>query len=75
MQAFADAVAGRFVPGVLVVAALSFSAWLVAAELGAVPRADRARRRGLELVFALLFGVAVLVIACPCAPASRCRPR
>ena len=68
VQAFADAVAGRFVPGVLVVAALSFSAWLVAAELGAVPREWIARDgAGSELVFALLFGVAVLVIACPCA--------
>jgi len=52
VQRLADEVAGKFVPGVLILAALTFVGWLLA---------------GAGLVGALLPTVAVLVIACPCA--------
>lgn len=52
IQRLADRVAGVFVPAVLLVAAGTFAAWLVA---------------GAELATALINAVAVLVIACPCA--------
>ncbi len=54
MQRLADRVAAVFVPIVVVVAALTFAAWLA---LGPEPR----------LAHAVVNAVAVLVIACPCA--------
>ena len=54
VQRLADAVAAWFVPAVVAVAAISFSAW---ALWGPEPR----------LSYALVNAVAVLIIACPCA--------
>ena len=54
IQALADKVVLWFVPAVLVVAALTIAAWLM---LGPDP----------ALSFALVAGVSVLIIACPCA--------
>lgn len=52
VQRFADRISRVFVPTVLVIAVLAFTAWLVAGA-------------GLEVAVARL--VAVLVVACPCA--------
>ena len=54
IQRMADQVAGWFVPVVIVVAALTFVAWLV---WGPTP----------AFSYALITSVAVLIIACPCA--------
>ena len=54
IQAVADKVSGWFVPAVLIVAVLTFAAWMV---LGPDPR----------LSHALVAAVSVLIIACPCA--------
>jgi len=54
IQRMADQVAGWFVPVVIVVAALTFIAWLV---WGPAP----------AFSYALIAAVAVLIIACPCA--------
>src|SRR5262245_46172594 len=54
IQGVADRVAGVFVPAVLVVAVLTFAAWML---LGPEPR----------LGPALANAIAVLIIACPCA--------
>ncbi len=54
IQALADQVAGRFVPAVIAVAALTFVLWYF---LGPAP----------ALPYALTSMVAVLIIACPCA--------
>lgn len=54
IQGLADQVAGIFVPVVLVVAVVTFGAWL---WLGPEPK----------LAFAIVNAVAVLIIACPCA--------
>ena len=54
IQRVADAVAGYFVPIVIVVAVFTFAAWGV---FGPEPR----------FAFALINAVAVLIIACPCA--------
>ncbi|HEY8171433.1 MAG TPA: heavy metal translocating P-type ATPase, partial [Candidatus Limnocylindria bacterium] len=54
IQRVADRVTGWFVPAVLVVAALTFAAWML---VGPEPR----------LPFALSTAIAVLIIACPCA--------
>ena len=54
IQRLADRVAGWFVPAVLLVAAIAFVAWAV---WGPEPR----------LAHGLIAGVAVLIIACPCA--------
>jgi Cu+-exporting ATPase len=52
VQKLADAVAGYFVPAVVLVAASTFLIWLFASH---------------QPVFALVNAIAVLVIACPCA--------
>ena len=54
VQRLADTVAAYFVPGVLTIAAVTFLAWW---QLGPQP----------ELNTAMLNGIAVLIIACPCA--------
>ncbi|WP_302848266.1 copper-transporting P-type ATPase [Marinobacter sp. DSM 26671] len=54
IQKFADMVAGKFVPAVIAIAALSFVAWAI---WGPAP----------ALSYALVSAVAVLIIACPCA--------
>ena len=54
IQALVDRVTGRFVPAVMLAAALTFAAWLV---FGPAP----------ALTHALVNAVAVLIIACPCA--------
>jgi Cu+-exporting ATPase len=54
IQKLADAVAGYFVPAVLLVAALTFGAWAI---FGPAP----------ALAYGLVNAVAVLIIACPCA--------
>jgi Cu+-exporting ATPase len=54
IQSLADQVAAWFVPGVLLVALVTFLAW---ATFGPQPR----------LAYALLSAVSVLIIACPCA--------
>jgi Cu+-exporting ATPase len=54
IQRFADRVSGWFVPGVLVVAILTFLVWSI---FGPEPRA----------AFGMVAAVSVLIIACPCA--------
>ncbi len=54
IQRLADQVASWFVPGVIAIAVLAFGAWMI---WGPEPR----------LAFALIAGVTVLIIACPCA--------
>jgi P-type Cu+ transporter len=54
IQALADRVSAWFVPAVVIIAALTFAAWLL---VGPEPR----------LAHALVNAVAVLIIACPCA--------
>jgi Cu+-exporting ATPase len=54
IQSLADKVAGYFVPGVVLVAALTFFTWLL---VGPEP----------QFAHALVNAVAVLIIACPCA--------
>ena len=55
IQQVADAVAGWFVPAVLVVAVVTFLVWAIAAP------------EQPPLAWALMNAVAVLIIACPCA--------
>ncbi len=52
MQRMADTIASYFVPIVLVVAALTFGAWLIF---------------GPSLIFAVTVLISILIIACPCA--------
>lgn len=54
MQKLADKVAGIFVPVVMVIAAVTFAAWVL---IGPEPR----------FAYALVNAISVLIIACPCA--------
>jgi P-type Cu+ transporter len=73
IQDFADRVTSYFVPAVVAIALASFAVWALAPDVmrpivewgeGFLPWVDSGRG---TLVLAALAGVAVLVIACPCA--------
>ncbi|GBG30290.1 Copper-transporting ATPase RAN1 [Hondaea fermentalgiana] len=71
IQVVADRIAGRFVPFVLFCAAFTFSVWMLLLHSGWIDEAKASwpyHEDGLsDSTFALLFGISVLVIACPCA--------
>ena len=60
IQALADRISAVFVPVVLSIAVVTFTAWFVAAHATGTPA-------GAALVRAFAAAVAVLIIACPCA--------
>ncbi|XP_015901007.3 copper-transporting ATPase RAN1 isoform X2 [Ziziphus jujuba] len=66
IQKFADFIASIFVPTVVSMALLTLLGWYAAGALGAYP-ADWLPVNGNHFVFALMFSISVVVIACPCA--------
>ncbi|XP_054777670.1 copper-transporting ATPase RAN1-like [Prosopis cineraria] len=66
IQKFADYVASIFVPTVVALAILTLSSWYIAGALGAYPE-EWLPENGNHFVFALMFSISVVVIACPCA--------
>ncbi|KAG2435932.1 hypothetical protein HXX76_007127 [Chlamydomonas incerta] len=66
VQAFADRVASIFVPVVIAASLLTWVGWFVAGTTRAFP-AEWLPEGHSPFLFALLFAIAVLVIACPCA--------
>ena len=68
IQRLADTVAGVFVPAVLVVALLTLIGWTVAGYVfGFQPAAAMDGAASSPWIVALVAGIAVLVVACPCA--------
>ncbi|KAF9924336.1 ATPase Cu transporting protein 7B [Linnemannia zychae] len=66
IEALGDKISGVFVPVVIVLAILTFAGWAIAGRAGAIP--DGWIPEGESYwVYATLYAVAVLVIACPCA--------
>lgn len=66
IQAFADRVSSIFAPVVFGISLFAFFMWLTLVKTGVVP-ADWITHGLTEELFSLMFGVAVVVIACPCA--------
>ncbi|KAF2304631.1 hypothetical protein GH714_036842 [Hevea brasiliensis] len=66
IQKFADFVASIFVPTVVAMSLLTFLGWYVGGTIGAYPD-DWLPENGNYFVFALMFSISVVVIACPCA--------
>ena len=66
IQGFADRVSSVFVPVVVGLALATWSAWFVAGLAGWYPASWLPQGHSVFL-FSLLFGIAVVVIACPCA--------
>ncbi|XP_035545469.1 copper-transporting ATPase RAN1-like [Juglans regia] len=66
IQKFADFVASIFVPTVVAMALLTLLGWYIAGALGAYPE-RWLPENGNYFVFALMFSISVVVIACPCA--------
>ncbi|KAK9826100.1 hypothetical protein WJX81_003066 [Elliptochloris bilobata] len=66
IQAVADRISAVFVPIIVAAAIVTILAWFLAGVRGAFP-ADWLPVGSSNFLFALLFGIAVLVIACPCA--------
>lgn len=66
IEALGDKISGVFVPVVILLALLTFAGWAIAGGVGAIP--DGWIPEGESYwVYATLYAVAVLVIACPCA--------
>ena len=66
IQRFADAISARFVPGIVLLSFLTFLVWYSAGIANAYP-AEWLPEGTSRFLFALLFGTAVMVVACPCA--------
>eukprot|EP00262_Sarcandra_glabra_P021459 TRINITY_DN9121_c0_g3_i1.p1 TRINITY_DN9121_c0_g3~~TRINITY_DN9121_c0_g3_i1.p1 ORF type:complete len:1022 (-),score=197.98 TRINITY_DN9121_c0_g3_i1:215-2959(-) len=66
IQKFADFVASIFVPTVVSLAVLTFFGWYLSGKLGAYPDSWLPELSNY-FVFALMFSISVVVIACPCA--------
>lgn len=66
IQALADKVAGIFVPGVVAIAFMTFLCWFTTGSAGWYPK-DWVPEGHDVFFFALLFGISVCVVACPCA--------
>ncbi|XP_050371629.1 copper-transporting ATPase RAN1 isoform X2 [Argentina anserina] len=66
IQKFADFVASIFVPTVVALSLLTFLCWYAAGAFGAYPD-QWLPKNGNHFVFALMFSISVVVIACPCA--------
>ncbi|KAL0236206.1 hypothetical protein GEMRC1_002788 [Eukaryota sp. GEM-RC1] len=66
LQLIGDRISAWFVPIVILLAIISFFTWYTLSSIGYIPQEwiDRDKNK---LVFSMLFGLAVLVIACPCA--------
>eukprot|EP00532_Pseudo-nitzschia_australis_P012406 CAMPEP_0168214620 /NCGR_PEP_ID=MMETSP0140_2-20121125/5449_1 /TAXON_ID=44445 /ORGANISM="Pseudo-nitzschia australis, Strain 10249 10 AB" /LENGTH=1011 /DNA_ID=CAMNT_0008141597 /DNA_START=201 /DNA_END=3236 /DNA_ORIENTATION=- len=65
IQKFADAIASVFVPVVVVFSFLTFLAWWACCKAGIVPSGWYGEES--PVAFSLMFGIASLVISCPCA--------
>ncbi|KAM1571086.1 hypothetical protein ACFX10_036014 [Malus domestica] len=66
IQKFADFIASIFVPTVVALALLTLLGWYIAGAFGAYPE-KWLPENGNHFVFALMFSISVVVIACPCA--------
>lgn len=66
IQKFADFVASIFVPTVIFLALLTLLGWYIGGVTGAYPQ-SWLPENGNYFVFALMFAISVVVIACPCA--------
>lgn len=67
VQAYADKLAGMFTPFVLVFAFATFIVWLELVYSKTVPTSWYAEDFGSPMSFALVFGISVVVVSCPCA--------
>src|SRR5712692_1381363 len=66
IQRLADTISGIFVPFVLVIAALTFTAWAIVGNVTATST-DGMVAASNPWIVAIVAAVAVLVVACPCA--------
>ena len=65
IQKLADSIASVFVPVVVIFSFITFLAWLACCKLGVVPMVWYDDEN--PVAFSLMFGIAALVISCPCA--------
>lgn len=66
IQKFADFVASIFVPTVVAFSLVTLLGWYLGGVMGAYPE-EWLPKNGNYFVFALMFSISVVVIACPCA--------
>lgn len=66
IQSLADSIAGIFVPTVIVISLLTYMVWYGGIQSGIIPSTYLPEGES-PATFSLLFGIACLVISCPCA--------
>lgn len=67
IQAFADVVAGYFVPAVVCLGFLTFTTWWCVSTFGLLDPLPHAFSDGPHLMVCLKICISVIVVACPCA--------
>ena len=72
LQSIADRISRVFVPTIIALSAIVWASWATAAALGAMPSSGPVNMMGQATttdpqLIAFMFGISVLVIACPCA--------
>ena len=67
VQAYADRIAGCFIPVVITIATMTFSVWWCMAYYRVVPASWFTEQYGSPLLFSLVCSISVVVISCPCA--------
>jgi len=66
IQAFADKVSSIFVPIVVTLSAITFISWIIAGLTNSIPDSWVPENES-RVLLAMMFGISVLVTACPCA--------
>ncbi|KAF9426956.1 serine/threonine protein kinase Ran1 [Podila epigama] len=66
IEALGDKISGVFVPMVILLALITFAGWAIGGAAGAIP-AGWIPEGESYWIYSILYAVAVLVIACPCA--------
>lgn len=67
IQSFVDTVSSIFVPSVCLISFLTYMTWFILCKTQVVPPAWYQDLGETPVTFSLLFGIACLVISCPCA--------
>jgi Cu+-exporting ATPase len=67
IQNFADTISSIFVPTVATISVITFLVWYALCNTGVVPASWYTNLQETAGTFSLMFGVACLVISCPCA--------
>jgi Cu+-exporting ATPase len=67
IQGYADTIASYFVPVVIAIALVTFAFWFIVTSAWGIPQSHSYDGKMSPFLFALMYSISVIVIACPCA--------